>query len=217
VESDKKSSSQYCSFLKKHGFETVASYSAEDAMSQFKSRHIDIVLSAIELPGIDGTMMAGAIRKLDANVPIMIITSLDDIASKKRAFSVEIDDYMVKPIDLNELTMRMEALLRRAHTVSKRQVVIGEALLNADTLSVTVRDNETILPPKEFLLLFKLCSTPGQVFTRRDIMNDIWGMNTDSDKRTVDVHVKRLRGRFDSSARFAIETVRGVGYRAVVL
>lgn len=217
VENDEKSGSQYRSYLVKHGYDVIASHSAEDAMRLFKEEHVDIVLSAVKLPGIDGAALVSSIRKLDPNVPIMALSSLGDIASKKRAFNAGVDDYMVKPIDLNELSLRMSALLRRSHAVSGRQVIIGNALVDADTLSVVITDKETVLPPKEFMVLFKLCSAPGQTFTRRDIMSDIWSVNSDSDERTVDVHVKRLRERFEGNSSFRIETVRGVGYRAVAL
>ena len=216
VEDDQKLNSLYCSFLEKQGYNTVVSLDATTAINAFETNTVDIVLCDIMMPGIDGVMLVDAIRKMNPDLPIIMLTALSDFKSKQRAFSAGGDDYMVKPVDLNELALRMSALLRRSHSASKRRIVIGDAVLDADTFTVVEGTNSVVLPPKEFLVLFKLCSSPGRIFTRRDIMNDIWGIQAESGERTVDVHIKRLRERFENSRSFRIDTVRGIGYKATV-
>ena len=159
-------------------------------------------------------MVIERIRANDEEVPILATSTQNDLKSKQRAFNAGCDDYLVKPVDLNELALRLSALLRRTRNTSNQRIVIGNAALDSSSLTVTEGSNVTALPPKEFLLLFKLCASPGRIFTRRDIMDDIWGIRTGTDERTVDVHIRRLRKRFEESASIQIETVRGVGYRA---
>ena len=217
VEDDQKLNSLYCSFLEKQGYEAVAAHNAAEAMEAFETNHLDIALCDIMMPGIDGVMLVDALRKNDPELPIMMLTALGDFKSKQRAFSAGSDDYMVKPVDLNELALRMSALLRRSRSVSRRKIIVGDAVLDSDKLTVVEGSNSTVLPPKEFLVLFKLCSSPGRIFTRRDIMDDVWGIQAESGERTVDVHIKRLRNRFETSESFKIETVRGIGYKVTLL
>ncbi|MBQ9003839.1 MAG: response regulator transcription factor [Eggerthellaceae bacterium] len=216
VEDDQKLNSLYCSFLEKQGYEAVAAHNAAEAIEAFETNHFDIALCDIMMPGVDGVMLVDAIRKNETELPIMMLTALGDFKSKQRAFGAGSDDYMVKPVDLNELALRMSALLRRSRSVSRRKIVVGDAVLDSDKLTVVEGSNSTVLPPKEFLVLFKLCSSPGRIFTRRDIMDDVWGIQTESGERTVDVHIKRLRKRFESSESFKIETVRGIGYKVTL-
>jgi len=217
VEDDIKLNRLYCIFLEKEGFEPVGVFDATQALAELGSQGIDLVLCDVMMPGIDGCTLVDIIRKSDSQIPILMATAKSSFADKQRAFSAGSDDYMVKPIDLNELKLRVAALLRRANKTSSRSMTIGNALLDLDTLTVTEGNRCEQLPQKEFLLLFKLLASPGRIFTRRDIMNDIWGRETDSDERTVDVHISRLRERFESSPSFEIITVRGLGYKAVVL
>ena len=217
VEDDQKLNTLYCSFLEKQGYNAIAAHDAVEALAAYEENRIDIVLCDIMMPGVDGVLLCETIRKLNPDLPIMMLTALGDFKSKQRAFSAGSDDYMVKPVDLNELALRISALLRRAHSVSKRRIVIGDAVLDSDTLTVVEGAQSTVLPPKEFMVLFKLCSSPERIFTRRDIMNDVWGVNAESGERTVDVHIKRLRQRFEGSSSFRIDTVRGIGYRVSAL
>ena len=217
VEDDQKLNTLYGSFLEKQGYNAIAAHDAAEALAAYESHRVDIVLCDIMMPGVDGVLLCETIRKLNPDLPIMMLTALGDFKSKQRAFSAGSDDYMVKPVDLNELTLRMSALLRRAHSVSKRRIVIGDAVLDSDTLTVVEGAKSEVLPPKEFMVLFKLCSSPERIFTRRDIMNDVWGVNAESGERTVDVHIKRLRQRFEDSKSFRIDTVRGIGYRVSAL
>ena len=216
VEDDTKLNRLYCIFLQKEGFEPVGVFDATQALAELASQDIDLVLCDIMMPGIEGCALVDIIRESDALIPILMATAQSSFASKQRAFSAGSDDYMVKPIDLNELKLRITALLRRAKKASDRSLTVGNALLDLDTLTVTEGSSSEQLPQKEFLLLFKLLSSPGRIFTRRDIMDDIWGRETDSDERTVDVHIRRLRERFEGSKSFEIITVRGLGYKAAI-
>jgi len=216
VEDDTKLNRLYCIFLQKEGFEPVGVFDATQALVELAFQDIDLILCDIMMPGIEGCALVDIIRKSDARIPILMATAKSSFASKQRAFSAGSDDYMVKPIDLNELKLRITALLRRAQKASDRSLTVGNALLDLDRLTVTEGSSSEQLPQKEFLLLFKLLSSPGRIFTRRDIMDDIWGRETDSDERTVDVHIRRLRERFEESKSFEIITVRGLGYKAMV-
>lgn len=217
IDDDQKLNSLYSSFLEKQGYHTISAFDASEAMDAFDKENVDIALCDIRMGGVDGVMLVDAIRKIKPDLPIIMITALGDFKSKQRAFTAGSDDYMVKPIDLNELLLRIQALLRRSHSVSKRKIVVGDAVLDSDTLTVVEGASSISLPPKEFMVLFKLCSSPDRIFTRRDIMDDIWGIQAESGERTVDVHIKRLRKRFERSKSFRIETVRGIGYKATVV
>lgn len=217
VEDDQKLSVTYCSFLEQQGYTVIATGSTVDALAQLEANRIDIVLSDITIANSDSIPLFREIRTADPDLPIMVLSKHGDLQSKQRAFSAEIDDFMVKPIDLNEMTLRISALLRRAHSVSKHKLVVGDAVLDSDTLTVVEGSSVVTLPPKEFQILLKLCSSVGRIFSRRDIMDDIWGIRTKSDERTVDVHIKRLRKHFQNSKSFRIETVRGIGYKVVSL
>lgn len=217
VEDDQKLCITYCDFLQKQGYRAVAAHDAIEALDAMKANYIDIALCDIMMSDIDGVSLIDALRKRNPDLPVIILTELNDLRSKQRAFSAGCDDYMVKPIDLNELSMRMTAVLRRSHSISQKQIIIGDALLDSNALNVSEGPFSVTLPPKEFMLLFKLCASPGRIFTRQDIMADIWGTDSQSDERTVDAHVKKLRKRFASSSSFRIDTIRGVGYRAIEL
>lgn len=217
VESNQKLSSLYSSFLSKQGYSVSAAYDAATAINFVESHRIDIILCELQLPGIDGFVTIQAIREIDPEVPIIVLTSLDDLRSKQRAYGACCDDYLTHPVDLNELALRMSAVLRRVKATSKKQLTIGNAVLDRDTFTVVEGSSEVFLPPKEFLVLFKLCSSPDRIFTRRDIMNDVWGIQAESNERTVDVHIKRLRKRFKNSESFRIDTVRGMGYKVTPL
>ena len=214
IENDQRLNSQYCSFLAKQGYDAVSAHDALEALSIIDSNSVNIVICDYDLPNIDGFMVIERIRANDEEVPILATSTQNDLKSKQRAFNAGCDDYLVKPVDLNELALRLSALLRRTRSTSNQRIVIGNAALDSSSLTVTEGSSVIALPPKEFLLLFKLCASPGRIFTRRDIMDDIWGIRTGTDERTVDVHIRRLRKRFEESSSIQIETVRGVGYRA---
>ena len=218
IENDQRLNSLYCSFLEKQGYEAIAANDAPEAFSTVEQVHIDLIMCDCDLHTdfVDGFMVIERIRSNDADMPISAISEGNNLKTKQRAFHAGCDDFLAKPPDLNELALRISALLRRTRSASRQRVVIGNAVLDSSSLTVTEGADVSVLPPKEFMVLFKLCASPDRIFTRRDIMNDIWGIRTQTNERTVDVHIRRLRKRFSASGSFRIETVRGVGYRAKV-
>ena len=218
IEEGVKQSAPYRVFLEGQGYATFCILaSAGNIVDILEEHHIDVILCDYEEPDIDVITPVQLIRASDENVPIIVLSSSNAYRAKQRAFTAGADDFMAKPIDLNELLLRISALLRRVHTVSKQRIVIGNAVLDHSTLTVTDGSECVFLPPKEFKVLFKLCSSPGRIFTRQEIMDDVWGIHVKSNERTVDVHIKRLRARFEDSESFRIETVRGIGYKATAL
>ena len=214
VEDSQVVSTLYTSFLSKQGFEVEVVSFLHEATQVLEERHFDLAICNVSVKTTDGIMAIEAIRAQDDIMPIMALSASDEFKTKQRAFISGADDFMVKPVDLNELSLRISALLRRARIMSKQRIVIGNAVLDNTTMTVVDGTSSTVLPPKEFKVLFKLCASPDRIFTRTDIMDDIWGIHAKSNERTVDVHIKRLRERFAHSKSFKIETVRGIGYKA---
>jgi DNA-binding response OmpR family regulator len=175
--------------------------------------HIDLIISDIMMPKVDGYELTKSLREADYNIPILMVTAKESFEDKEKGFALGTDDYMVKPIDMNEMVLRVAALLRRAKISTERKIVIGDVVLNYDNLTVTTRDEVYELPKKEFYLLFKLLSYPNKIFTRQQLMDEIWGMDIDTDERTVDSHIKKLRKKFDNLTEFKIVTIRGLGYK----
>ncbi len=201
--------------LKESGFKAFIAANGADALEMLDQQHIDLIITDIMMPVMDGYDLTDQLREAGYNLPVLMISAKDTPKDKKRGFGVGTDDYMVKPVDIEEMVLRIRALLRRSQIVSERKLTIGKVTLDYDALTVT-RENERItLPQKEFYLLYKLLSYPDIIFTRLQLMDEIWGMNSQSDDRTVNVHINRLRERFYSYPEFEIETVRGLGYKAV--
>ena len=167
------------------------------------------------MPRLDGFQLTESLRHTDRKTPVLLITAKDSFGDKQRGFLSGADDYMVKPVDVEEMLLRVGALLRRARIISDHRQVVGSTVLDYDALTVTVGKKETVLPQKEFYLLYKLLSAPGHIFTRQQLMDEIWGMESETEARTVDVHINRLRERFRDCTDFSIVTVRGLGYKAV--
>lgn len=213
VENSQVDSTVYTSFLAKQGFDVEIASSHQEATETLERHHVDLAICDISEKATDGVMAIEVIREQDDIMPIMALSNSNEFRVKQRAFSAGADDFMAKPVDLNELSLRISALLRRARIASKQRITIGNAVLDNTTMTVIDESDSWVLPPKEFKMLFKLCASPGRIFTREDIMNDVWGIHAKSNERTVDVHVKRLRERFAHSKSFRIETVRGVGYK----
>ncbi|MFW7431855.1 response regulator transcription factor [Vagococcus carniphilus] len=216
VEDDANLALLYQSTLKKGQFDVITARNGIEALDLFDKHTIDLVISDIMMPDLDGYELAEAIRISNKAIPILFITAKDTFEDKKKGFDLGVDDYMVKPIDVNEMILRVEALLRRAQIVSTQKLQLGETTLDKPTLTVSFRTKTEMLPQKEFLLLYKLLSYPNKIFTRQQLMDDIWGMESDSDERTIDVHIKRLRNRLIDNRDFSIETIRGLGYKAVI-
>ncbi len=216
VEDDETLNKMICAKLKQEKFNVYRAYNGEEALDVMDHNHIDLIISDIMMPQMDGYELTEAIRSAHYSVPILMVTAKDQIEDMEKGFRVGTDDYLIKPFNMKELVLRVYALLKRAQIAYDKQLVVGEAILDYDALSVVIGDEAYILPPKEFYLLFKLLSHPNHIYTRLDLMDEIWGLDTDVDERTVDSHIKKLRRKFESYPDFELITVRGLGYKAQV-
>jgi two-component system, OmpR family, response regulator len=201
-------------FLRRNGFEVMRAQDGEEALSVMESAMPDLIICDIMMPRMDGFALTSDLRQAYPELPILMVTAREALEDKRKAFSMGTDDYMVKPIELDEMLLRVNALLRRSRIATERELRIGETVMSYDALTVSRRDVTLSLTKKEFLLLFKLLSYPGRTFTRSQLMDELWGMDAQSDERTVDVHIKRLREKCGDFPEFRIITVRGLGYRA---
>lgn len=199
--------------LKQKGYITVAAENGEEALDKLDVEHIDLVISDVMMPIMDGYELVKILRESKNEIPILMVTAKDAFEDKKNFFSFGVDDYMVKPIDINELVLRVEAILRRAKIVTEHVLSVGNITLDYNSLTITQDEITTTLPQKEFYLLYMLLSYPNIIFTRRQLLDEIWGMEHEVDERTVDVHIKRLREKFSGCMEFDILTVRGLGYK----
>lgn len=215
VEDDKNLRKLISATLKQNGYNSLMAEDGEIALEIMDKEHIDLVISDIMMPKLDGYNLVKALRDSGYNMPILMVTAKEMFEDKRKGFNVGVDDYMVKPIDINEMILRVGALLRRAKISNEHRLSIGDIILDYDSISVSRHGDSDALPKKEFYLLFKLLSYPNVIFTRRQLLDEIWGMDNEVDERTVDVHIKRLRERYDSCTEFEIVTVRGLGYKAV--
>lgn len=202
--------------LVQNGYEVILAEDGIDALEKMDNHHVDLIVLDLMLPRMDGYEFTKTLRECNNNIPILMVTAKEAPEDKKKGFIVGTDDYMVKPVDEEEMLLRIAALLRRSQIVNEHKLKVGETVLDYDSFTVTRGDDVQTLPNKEFLLLFKLLSYQNKIFTRRSLMDEIWDMNSESDERTVDVHVNRLRDRFKDNPDFEIVTVRGLGYKAVV-
>ena len=201
--------------LRRSGYEVYTAQDGEEALRVMDEHHIDIVLLDVMMPKVDGYAFTQELRENGVNTPILMITAKQMPADKHKGFLVGTDDYMTKPVDMEEMLLRIRALLRRAQIVSERKLTIGEVTLLYDSLTVTRGEDRQTLPQKEFYLLYKLLSYPDKIFTRIQLMDEIWGMESDSADTTVNVHINRLRRRFEDYPEFELVAVRGLGYKAV--
>lgn len=200
-------------YLNRDGYNVFAASDGLEALDLLGKEHIDLIILDIMMPNMDGYTLTNELRTAKYSLPILMITAKETFADKKKGFSVGTDDYMVKPIDFDEMLLRVSALLRRAKISNEHKIVFGDITLDNDTLTVTTKTEAIPLPQKEFYLLFKLLNYPQKIFTRQELMAEIWGFDSDTDERTVDVHIKRLREKFDNYEEFKIITVRGLGYK----
>lgn len=205
----------FCTVLADAGYQCVSAGDGVEALHVMEKQYIDLIVADIMMPNMDGYELVQSIREAKCEIPILIVTAKDQFEDMQRGFRIGCDDYMVKPINVKELVLRVEALLRRAKISSEKKIVIGKTVLDYDALTVTIHGEETILPQKEFYLLYKLLSYPNKIFTRPQLMDEIWGMFSETDERTVNTHINRLRERFSDCDDFEIVTVRGLGYKAV--
>lgn len=216
VEDNKNLRKLMVTYLKKNNYEPIEAEDGEQALDVLDKNHIDLIITDIMMPNLDGFELTKELREANYMLPILFVTAKESIDDKKKGFLIGADDYMVKPVDMDEMVLRVGVLLRRANIVNQRKLIINDVVLSYDEL-VLKKGNEVFeLPQKEFLLLYKLLSFPNRIFTRQDLMDEIWGLETESDLRTVDVHIKRLREKFASFTDFEIVTIRGVGYKGVI-
>ena len=201
--------------LIKNGYSVVGVSNGQEALREMENSFFDIVISDIMMPVMDGYELVSALREAGNHVPVLMITARDTFDDMQAGFRSGSDDYMVKPVNVNEMVLRVGALLRRSQIANERRITIGNTLLECDSLTVSENGNQTVLAQKEFMLLYKMASYPGKIFTRQQLMDDIWGYDSGSDTHTVDVHIGRLREKFKDSTDFKIVTMRGVGYKVV--
>lgn len=216
AEPDKAAAQHTLALLAGAGYRPAAAADGIQALEALTQSHIDLVVLGLALPQLDGFAVLQRLRRAGQALPVLVLSARADHAAKCRALRLGADDYMVKPADDEELLLRIAALLRRAQAVSSRRLTVGGTTLYYDELAVEWGGVRTVLPRKEFLLLYKLLSCPGKTFTRRQLMDEVWEMTSDSGEHTVDVHINRLRQKFRTDADFTILTVRGLGYRAVI-
>ena len=201
--------------LTKNGYAVTGVSNGEEAMDAIDAGYYDLIISDIMMPKMDGYQLVRALREAGLTIPVMMITAKDAFDDMRMGFLSGSDDYMVKPVNVNEMVLRVGALLRRAQLANERRQVIGNTVLECDSLSVHTGKETMTLPQKEFMLLYKMVSFPGRIFTRQQLMDDIWGYSSETDTHTVDVHIGRLRERFRDNPDFKIVTMRGVGYKVV--
>ncbi|MDF2595586.1 MAG: two component transcriptional regulator, winged helix family [Clostridia bacterium] len=214
VEDDKNLRKLMLAVLKQNGYIGLGAENGEEALEIMDTSHVDLIISDIMMPYMDGYELADILREANYHLPILMVTAKESFEDKKKGFLIGIDDYMVKPVDMDEMILRVSALLRRSHIINKHLITIKDVVLDYNELTVTKNKESILLPKKEFYLLFKLLNYPKRIFTRQELMDEIWGMDAETDERTVDVHIKRLREKFFHFKEFEIITVRGLGYKA---
>ena len=217
VDDDAELNKTVCSYLNSSGFEAKGCLGAEDAYDEMYNQLYDMIISDIMMPEIDGFEFAATVRKVNKTIPILFMSAKDDLPAKQKGFQLGIDDYMVKPIDLDELLLRVRALLRRANVEMERKITAGNLILDADAMTAEIDGSELPVTTREFNILFKLLSYPNKTFSRAQLMDEFWGVDTDTSLRAVDVYVTKLRDKFSECEGFKIATVRGLGYKAVLL
>ena len=216
VEDDKDLNKTVCSFLNHSGYEAIGCLDALDAYDALYENTFDLIVSDIMMPDVDGFEFAKNVREQNDDIPILFMTARDDIASKQKGFRIGVDDYMVKPIDLDELFLRIGALLRRAKIAASRKLEIGSFVMDADEHTAYLNDEEISMTNREFSILYKLLSYPKKTFTRSQLMDEFWDADTETAPRAVDVYMTKLRGKLTDCTDFEIVTVHGLGYKAVI-
>lgn len=217
VEDDAKLNQIVCTYLNDSGYQAKGCLNAHEAYDLMYNSLYNLIISDIMMPEIDGFEFAETVRQLNKTIPILFMTAKDDMVSKQKGFQLGIDDYMVKPINLDELVLRVGALLRRANITEERKLTVGNFSMDADTMTATLNDDEISLTLREFNILYKLLSYPKKTFTRAQLMDEFWGVDSDTSLRAVDVYVTKLRDKLSACDGFQIVTVRGLGYKVVLL
>lgn len=216
VEDDKNLKKLMVTYLKRNNYTVFEANNGLQALDIIDKQYIDLVISDVMMPEMDGFELLNELRTSNYEIPIMLITAKGDISDKKQGFILGADDYMVKPVDMEEMILRVSVLLKRVKSANKRKIVIGDLVIDYDQLSVTKHGKVYNLAQKEFYLLYKLISTPNTIFSRQELIEEIWGLESESEYRTVDVHIKRLREKLSDLNEFEIVTVRGAGYKVII-
>ena len=216
VEDNKNLRKLMVTYLKRNNYEVLEAEDGEIALDVIDKNHIDLIISDIMMPKLDGYELTKELRQANYMVPILIVTAKDTIDDKRQGFLLGVDDYMVKPIDMDEMILRVGVLLRRANIINQRKLKINDIVLSYNEYTLSKGKQVFQVPQKEFQLLYKLLSYPNKIFTRQELIDEIWGLESDSEQRTVDVHIKRLREKFDKFEEFEILTIRGIGYKAII-
>ena len=217
AEDDRELRRLFAHVLIKNGYTVKEVANGKEALDAIDGDYYDLIISDVMMPVMDGYEFVRMLRDAGNNTPVLMITAKDAFDDMRQGFLSGVDDYMIKPVNVNEMVLRVQALLRRAQMISERKQTIGNTVLECDTFTVTSENESMVLPQKEFMLLYKMASYPGRIFTRQQLMDDVWGYDTDSDTHTVDVHIGRIRDRFKDNKDFKIVTMRGVGYKVVKL
>lgn len=217
VEDDRELRQLFTHVLLKNGYTVKGVSNGQEGLDALEGSYFDLIICDVMMPVMDGFEMVRQLRQSGSSIPVLMVTAKDTFDDLREGFLAGSDDYMIKPVNVNEMVLRVGALLRRAQMINERRQVIGNTVLECDSLTVTVDGESSILPQKEFMLLYKMASYPGRIFTRQQLMDEIWGYDTESDPHTVDVHIGRLRERFRDNPDFKIVTMRGVGYKVVKL
>jgi two-component system, OmpR family, response regulator len=215
IEDDENLRRLFSTVLIKNSYKVLQACDGIEAWNILENQYVDLIISDIMMPNMDGFEFIKSFRNTNCDVPILIITAKNDFLSKEKGYRIGTDDYMVKPIDVNEMILRIGALLRRAKIAYERRLTIGQTTFDYDSLTVSTRNERFELTQKEFYLLYKLASYPDKIYTRQQLMDEIWGFDSESDSQTIDVHINRLRRRFENIQDFQIVTVRGLGYKVV--
>ncbi len=215
IEDDKELAGLFRTVLEKNGYNVLLAGDGREAITILGSEYVDLIISDVMMPNLDGYGFTKTLRESGDNTPVLIITAKDTFDDMKKGFTSGADDYLKKPVDLNEMLLRVSALLRRAQMISEKRQTVGTTELILESFTVRTGEGDTVLPQKEFLVLYKLASYPGKIFTKQQIMDEIWGYESDTDQHSVEVHIGRLRERFRDGKDFDIVTIRGVGYKLV--
>ena len=216
VEDDKNLRKLITTYLKKNEYITYEATNGLEALDIMDTNYIDLIISDIMMKEMDGYELIKSLRDANYTIPILLVTAKSTIADKKEGFLLGADDYMVKPINMEELLLRVKVLLRRANAANEQKLIIGNLIIDYKQMSVLYKGKNYQLAQKEFQLLYKLLSTPDTIFTRQELIEEIWGLDSESDFRTVDVHIKRIREKLNNVKEFEIVTIRGIGYKAII-
>jgi len=217
AEDDRELRQMFSHVLTKHGYSVTGASDGQQALDAMDADYYDMIITDIMMPNMDGYELVRQLREAGNTIPVLMITAKEAFDDMRLGFQSGVDDYMVKPVNVNEMVLRVGALLRRAQMINERRQVIGDTVLECDSLTVMTNGESAVLPQKEFMVLYKMAAFPGRIFTRQQLMDEIWGYDSESDTHTVDVHIGRLRERFRDNADFKIVTIRGVGYKVVKL